>query len=289
MAVIRYKIDAGDTVGSLAKHFHVPRNSIIEQLKQNGIHGEKVEDGTRYELPAGKILMFILLDSDSTQSRARSFGEMGAFFQDYSEIPSRQTYRERKFGTCTKEVLKDPKSVPLEKCSYYTRPQPVLKREDLVHSENLIRRTANAIQSIEEGGYGRVDTLGEWGCNTYHFHALIRLHNVKNYNDELGEGKELELIIRLMEENPQDVVLLYHTEELTNRFPAYSPNRNLVDWGDGNVLTLGSPLCDGLSPSDIGCRHVATFYFAIIPPEHELYSSGHVLPDGRRFVIWFGK
>lgn len=192
------------------------------------------------------------------------------------------------FGTCTKEAPKDPKSVPLKKCSY-SRPQPVFKREDLIQSENLIRRVAKAIQSIEEGNYGRVDTLGgEWECNTYHFHALIRLHNVKSYDDELGKGKKRGLIIRLMEKNPQDVVLLYHTEEWTNRFPSYSPNRNLVDWGNGDVLTHGSPTCDGLYASDINCRNVAGFKLAIIPPEHELYSFGHILPDGRRFVIWFG-
>ena len=189
--------------------------------------------------------------------------------------------------SCIHEILKDPKTVPFKTCSW-SKPFPSLTPNDLIRSKKLADRIAKAIQFIEQGGYGRVDLLTQEKCNTFHVHAMIPQDSVEQHKSSFKtEAGKKQLAIKLIEETPQEIALLYHTEEYTSRFPNYSGNRNIFDGTNGeNIVPWTSTTCGALQAGEINHRDLFTFEFAIVPSGHALYSNGYPLPDGRRFLIW---
>ncbi len=166
----------------------------------------------------------------------------------------------------------------------------------------LLPRVAKAIEYIEKGGYGKVDTYPT-GCmmDTFHFHLLV---DMAFYRALLEISSEMDLIkarellgMKFVYEWSDAATFLYHTSEVTGcvvpgsldlgfKFSPGSPARNMADHGNG-VMThyQKTPGDDGVGALP-GFENLGQFLFAVIPPGEAFYARGYPIFDGRRIIVW---
>ena len=83
-----------------------------------------------------------------------------------------------------------------------------------VTDRKLLRLVASAIRTIEEEGFGKVDTLGEPRGNTFHFHLQVEPATFQRFlADHRGFSKSELMQFVLDELHTGRASMLYHTEE----------------------------------------------------------------------------
>lgn len=153
---------------------------------------------------------------------------------------------------------------------------------NLIRNGIILGHVAKAIVHIEAHQLGRLDTYGvDPACNFYHFHLLA----------EKGTWSGRELTIKDKEtiekrDMAAGIAFVYHTEELTERFPDNAAPRNIIQYSDGHLITMAVPRCGAAHGADLDMDLLANFSVALISADSPLYELAQQLPDGRRFIVW---
>lgn len=223
----------------------------------------------------------------------RNFQEIKRVLEDYGMTTDLNR-------SCPVRQARRPQEVPATQATQCDRTITISWWPEIrepVTDPQLLRLITSAIRYIEEGGHGKVDTLGEFRCNTFHFHLQAEKGEFQRFLGAPRGFTRSELMQFVLRElHAGRASMLYHTEEVTFRFDLNESHRNLVQKPDGSIDPIQGPNCArALSTDDLGLETYAQFFLAIVPDDNPLAHADHPLhphlhpleeAGSRRFIAW---